>query len=298
MQKIIPHMWFDNQAEEAVKYYVSVFKDSKVGDVARYGEEGAKVSGKPKGTVMTVAFKLEGQDFMALNGGPEFAFSPAISFFVNCETHQEIDELWARLSEGGAVLMEMAEYPFSKRFGWLKDRYGVSWQLNLAARKQKITPFLMFVGKQHGRAEEAMRLYVSLFENSSIVSLDRYGAGEGRAEGTVRHATFTLDGQEFMAIDGLGEHPFTFTPAISIFVDCRTQEEVDRLWEKLSDGGEIMQCGWLNDRFGVSWQIVPSVLRELLQDKDAEKSERVMTALIQMKKIEIEGLKRAYGRSV
>lgn len=160
-QKIIPHLWFDNQAEEAAKFYISIFKNSKIVNVTRYGEAGAEVSGRRKGTVMTVTFQLEGQEFIALNGGPHFTFSPAISFFVNCET----------------------------------------------------------------------------------------------------------------------------------------QEEVDELWEKLSEGGEIEQCGWLKDKYGVSWQIVPTVLGEILQNKDAERSERVMEALLKMKKIDIKTLKQAYESS-
>ena len=159
IQKITPFMWFDDNAEEAARFYTSIFKKSKIIDVTHYGESGAEASGRPKGTVMTVTFELEGQRFMALNGGPIFKFSPAISFLVNCET----------------------------------------------------------------------------------------------------------------------------------------QKEVDDLWEKLSEEGEVEQCGWLKDRFGVSWQIVPSVLSEMIQDKDAEKSEKVMKALIQMKKIDIQSLQKAYA---
>src|SRR5919109_2928546 len=156
MQKITPCLWFDDKAEEAVNFYASVFKNSKIKDITRYGEAGAKAAGRPKGTVMTVTFELEGQEFMALNGGPVFKFSPAISLMVHCET----------------------------------------------------------------------------------------------------------------------------------------QEELDELWEKLSSGGEKGQCGWLTDKYSVSWQIVPAVLGEMLQDKDAERSERVMGALLQMNKLDIETLKR------
>ena len=153
---------------------------------------------------------------------------------------------------------------------------------------QKITPFLWF----DTNAEEAMNLYTSLFKNSKIVSVSRYGeAGPGQA-GTVMTATFTLNGQEFMALNG-GPH-FKFTEAISFFVNCETQEEVDELWENLSEGGEKGQCGWLKDKFGVSWQIVPTALGELLGDKDPEKSKRVMEAMLQMHKIDIETLKQAY----
>ncbi|MBO0796977.1 MAG: VOC family protein, partial [Ktedonobacteraceae bacterium] len=174
MQKINACLWFDDNAEEAVNFYTSMFKRSKVGPVTRYGEEGPGTAGK----VMTVAFQLEGQEFMAVNGGPDFTFTPAISFFVNCETQAEIDELWSRLSEGGSVLMELGAYPFSEKFGWVADKFGVSWQLNLASRAQKINPFFMFVGKQHGKAEEAMRFYTSLFPHASILNIVHYGAGQ------------------------------------------------------------------------------------------------------------------------
>jgi predicted 3-demethylubiquinone-9 3-methyltransferase (glyoxalase superfamily) len=160
MQKITPLLWFDDKAEEAANFYASIFKDSMVGRVTRYGDEAAKASGRPKGSVMTVSFRIEGQEFVALNGGPHFTFSPAISFVVN----------------------------------------------------------------------------------------------------------------------------------------CRTQQEVDELWEKLSAGGEQQQCGWLRDKYGVSWQIVPTVLPELLSDPDPEKSRRVMAAILQMNKLDIETLRRAHGQ--
>ena len=298
MHKIVPCLWFDDQAEEATNFYVSLFQNSRVLNVTRYGEAAAGASGRPKGTVLTVTFQLEGQDFMGLNGGPVFRFTPAVSFFVSCRTRQEIDTLWSRLSEGGTVLMELDSYPFSERFGWLNDRFGVSWELNLKSRAQAIAPALMFVGRQHGRAEEALDLYVSSFPNSAIVYMERWGEGEGEPEGTVKHAVFSLNGQEFMAMENSGDHRFTFTPAISLVVSCQTQEEIDHFWNRLSEGGDeaAQQCGWLQDRFGVSWQIVPTVLDEMLQGKDAARSERVWKALLSMKKLDIEGLRRAYER--
>ena len=153
---------------------------------------------------------------------------------------------------------------------------------------QKITPFLWF----DDQAEQAMNFYTSIFKNSKVVSISRYGEAGPRPKGMVLTATFQLDGQEFVALNGGPE--FTFTPAISFFVHCETQDEVDELWEKLSIGGEKQQCGWLIDKYGVSWQIVPNVLGELLNDPDAEKSSRVMQAMLQMSKIDIAGLKQAY----
>ena len=153
---------------------------------------------------------------------------------------------------------------------------------------QKITPFLWFDGK----AEEAMNFYTSIFKNSKVGKVSRYGEGAPAPSGTVMSATFQLNGQDFIALNG--GPMFTFTPAISFFVNCETQEEIDELWEKLSAGGEKQRCGWLKDKYGLSWQIVPPVLGELLQDKDSQKSKRVMQAMLQMDKIDINKLRKAY----
>jgi len=153
---------------------------------------------------------------------------------------------------------------------------------------QKITPFLWFDGK----AEEAMNFYVSIFKNSKVVNVTRYGEAGPGPKGTVMTAKFELDGQEFVALNGGPQ--FTFTEAISFVVNCATQQEVDEFWEKLSEGGEKSRCGWLKDKYGLSWQVVPTVLVEMLQDKDAEKSKRVMQAMLQMDKLDIKALKQAY----
>ena len=153
---------------------------------------------------------------------------------------------------------------------------------------QKITPFLWFDGK----AEEAMNFYVAIFKNSKILSVTRYGEAGPGPKGTVMTAKFELDGQEFIALNG--GPLFTFTEAISFVVNCETQQEVDELWEKLSEGGQKSRCGWLKDKYGLSWQVVPTALVEMLQDKDAKKSSRVMQAMLQMDKIDIETLRRAY----
>jgi predicted 3-demethylubiquinone-9 3-methyltransferase (glyoxalase superfamily) len=293
--EITPFLWSDNQAEEAANFYASTFTKSKVRIVTRYGEGGAKASGRPQGTVMTVAFQIEGREFTALNGGPAFTFSPAISFFVNCETPEDIDRLWAKLSKGGEVLMELDKYPFSEKYGWIRDRFGVSWQLILPGQKQKIAPCLMFTGEQHRKAEEAIHFYISIFKNSGIIQLERYRAGEG-PEGAVVHAKFALNGQEFTAMDSHANMPLSFNPAISFVVSCVTQEDVDYYWGRLSEGGDekAQQCGWLKDRYGLSWQVVPKALDALLTDPNPEKSRRAWQAMLQMKKIDIEALKKAF----
>lgn len=292
MNKITPFLWFDNQAEEAMNFYVSVFKNSEVHDVNRYGE-GAP---QPEGTVMTASFRLAGQEFTALNGGPAFNFTPAVSFFVGCETEGEVDAVWSALVDGGSVLMEIDKYPFSDKYGWLNDRYGVSWQVILSGEPQSITPFLTFVGDQNGHAEEAITFYTSLFANSRVEQINRYGPGHGEPEDAVVHARFTLAGQPFIAMESSLEHMFSFTEAISFSVLCESQEEVDDLWEKLTDGGEPGQCAWLKDKYGLSWQIVPTALMEMLQDEDPEKSSRVMQAMLKMTKIDIAELCRAYDQ--
>ena len=155
---------------------------------------------------------------------------------------------------------------------------------------QKITPFLWF----DGNAEEAMNLYVSIFKNSKVVSVTRYGEAGPGPKGTVMSATFQLEGQQFYALNGGPQ--YKFTPAISLFVSCETQKEVDELWNKLSAGGHKDRCGWLQDKYGLSWQIIPSVLGKMLGDKDPAKANRVMTAMLQMDKIDIKKLKQAYDQ--
>ena len=294
MNKVIPYLWFDTQAEEAAKFYVSVFKNSRMGDVTRYGPEAATASGQPEGSVMLAEFELEGQQFAALNGGPEFKFSPAVSFFVSNGSAVEIDEMWKKLLAGGKVMMELGKYPFGEKYGWLVDKYGVSWQFYLEEREQKIAPALMFVGENQGKAEEAMKFYSSLFKNSGISFMALYDKTMEGPEGKVAHAKFTLDGYELVAFDSHIQMDYGITPAISLLINCRTQEEVDEFWARLSDGGSTEQCGWLRDKYGVSWQVVPTVLGELMRDKDAARTERVMKAMIGMTKLDIDALKRAY----
>lgn len=290
MQKIVPNLWFDDQAEEAVNFYAAIFENGRVDAISYYGKD----MPLPEGTVLTVAFQLAGCNFTAINGGPEFKFTPAISFFVSCQDEAEMDALWANLLEGGMALMELGPYPFSEKFGWVMDRYGLTWQLILSRTPQSITPYLTFVGEQAGKAEEAMEFYTSLFENSRISHIDRYGKDMGEPEGTVMHARFLLAGQDFAALDSSLDHQFTFTPAISLLINCESQAEVDSFWEKLTEGGSEQPCGWLVDRFGVSWQVIPTRLGTLMSDPDAEKAYRVTQALLQMGKIDIAKLEQAY----
>lgn len=296
-QKIIPHIWFDEQAEEAANHYVSVFADAEIDVITRTNREIAEVAGHPEGAVLTVSFRVADQAFAALNGGPIFELNPAISFFVNCSDAREVDALFDSLAAGGTVLMPLQEYPFSERYAWVQDRFGVTWQLNAAPRAQRVAPCLMFVGAQCGRAEEAMQRYAEIFPQSGMETVVRWEAGEApNTAGTIKHAIFSLAGQEFRAMDSAFDHAFAFNEALSMQVVCETQEEIDHYWECLADGGDpqARRCGWLKDRFGVSWQIVPTVLFDMLNDADPRRVERVSRAFLQMEKFDLDELQRAF----
>jgi predicted 3-demethylubiquinone-9 3-methyltransferase (glyoxalase superfamily) len=300
MARIVPNLWFDDQAGEAAAFYTALFPNSRIGRTTRYGKAGFEFHGQPEGKVMTVEFELEGLKFIGLNGGPIFKFTPAISFLAACRTEAEVDALWGPLSAGGTALMELGAYPFSGRYGWTQDRYGLSWQVMLMDGREiprAITPTLMFVGDVAGRAEEAVRKYAALFPHGRIGEIDRYREGEepDRA-GTVRHAGFSLDGQEFAAMDSARVHGYSFTEAVSLMVVCGTQAEIDHFWDGLSQGGDpaAQRCGWLKDRYGVSWQVVPAVLDGMLRDPDPAKVERVVNAFFQMSKFDIAELQRAF----
>ena len=289
VQKITPFIWFDQQAEAAVNLYTSIFPNSKITSMLRL----------PNGAVMNACFELSGESFLALNGGPMFKLNPSISFFVVCETEAELDNAWQKLLEGGSVMMPLDRYPWAEKYGWLQDPFGLTWQLSLGKLSdvgQKFTPTLMFVGEQHGRAEEALNLYASIFKNAKTDGLMRYGDNDpSGVAGTVQHAQFGLNGHKFMVMDNHGEHHFQFNEALSFVIQCETQSAIDYYWDKLTaDGGVESMCGWLKDKFGVSWQVVPPILSKLLGDPDPVKSQRVMEAMCQMQKLDIAGLVKAH----
>lgn len=294
MHKIRPHLWFDKEAVEAARYYTSIFPGSKVSEVTTLHDT-------PSGDADVVSFELYGQPFMAISAGPLFRFNPSVSFLVRCETGEEVDRLWGRLSPAGRELMPLDSYPFSSRYGWTEDRYGLSWQLMAVNGEdigQRIVPTLMFVGPVCGQAEDAIGLYTSLFPDSKVGEILRYGPGEAPdREGTIRHAGFMLAGQEFAAMDSGLDHDFGFNEAISFLVNCDTQEEIDYYWDGLSAVPEAEQCGWLKDRFGLSWQIVPSAMDKMLRSGSGEQIARVTGAFLQMKKLDIAELQAAYEGS-
>jgi predicted 3-demethylubiquinone-9 3-methyltransferase (glyoxalase superfamily) len=293
MQKIKPCLWFMDNAEEAAAFYTSLFPNSKITSATKYNAESAAASGQPENSAMSVFFELSGQTFMALNGGPAYKHTPAVSLFVSCNDEKEIDSLFASLADGGFVLMELGEYPFAKKYAWVSDRFGVSWQLILAPREQKISPCLMFTGDNVGKAKQAMEFYISLFPDSKIEMAHFYGPGEPQPEGLVAHGSFVLDGLHFVAMDSAMAHKFEISSAISFMISCGSQAEIDRYWSTFSEGGAPGQCGWLNDKYGVAWQIIPSMLDEILKTGDDEKRHRTMDALLGMTKLDIAELRNA-----
>ena len=293
MQKITPHLWLDRRSRDALAFYAGAFENSRVIRSATLGNT-------PSGSVEIVILQLAGQTFQFLLAGPEFKFTPAVSFLVSCATTAEAEALWKRFSEGGQVLMPFASYPFSELYGWCQDRHGLSWQVMFVSGReiqQKITPMLMFIGANCGRAEEAILFYTSLFPDSAVGHLVRYGAGEiPETEGTVKYGAFSLAGQNFVVMDSARAHPFAFNEAISLMVRCNNQQEVDRLWTALSADPRAEQCGWLKDRYGLSWQIVPRVMDDMMQRGTPEQMARVTQAFLKMKKFDIATLQRAFDK--
>jgi predicted 3-demethylubiquinone-9 3-methyltransferase (glyoxalase superfamily) len=298
MQKITPHLWFDKEAREAAEFYTSLFPDSKVTSITTLHDT-------PSGDTDIVSFELADQPFMAISAGPLFKFNPSVSFVVNFDpsrdrnARENIDALWERLSQGGTTLMPLDKYPFSERYGWVQDKYGLSWQLILSnpegEERPFIVPSLMFVGEVAGKAEEAINFYLSVFKDSKMGALIRYGAGqEPDKEGTVMFADFMLEGQWFAATDSGREHNFAFNEAISFLVNCNTQEEIDYYWSKLSAVPESEQCGWLKDQYGLSWQISSAAMQEMLTKGSREQVDRVTQAFLPMKKLDIKKLEEAF----
>jgi len=298
MQKIIPHLWFDKEAKEAAEFYTSVFNDSKVTNIISLHDT-------PSGDCDVVSFKLCGQPFMAISAGPLFKFNPSVSFIVNFDpsrkkdARENIDVAWEKLLAGGTVLMPIQEYPFSKRYGWIQDKYGLSWQLILTGpegeERPEIAPSLLFVGDVYGKVEEAINFYLSVFKDSKMGTIVRYGAGqEPDKEGAIMFADFKLLDLWFAAMESAHDHKFAFNEAVSFIVNCEDQKEIDYYRENLSAVSESEQCGWLKDKFGISWQIVPAVMDEMMQRGSPEQIARVTQAFLKMKKFDIEELQRAY----
>ncbi len=299
MKKITPHLWFDKEAKEAAEFYTSIFPDSKITHIAT-------LHNTPSGDCDTVSFELSGQPFMAISAGPFFTPNPSISFMVNFDpsrdknAEENLEKLWEKLADGGQPLMPLDTYPFSKRYGWIQDKYGISWQLILTnpngEERPFILPFLLFVGDVVGKTEEAIKFYTSVFKNAKQGNIVRYPKGmDPEKEGNVMFADFKIEDSWLAAMESGQEHKFQFNEAISLLIPCENQEEIDYYWEKLSAVPEAEQCGWLKDKYGVSWQVFPIQMGEMMQKGTPEQIDRVTQAFLPMKKFDIQKLQEAYN---
>lgn len=273
---IMTSLWFDKQAKEAFTFYQSVFTDVQL------------ISENP----FTVNYTLAGKRFMHLNGGPDYKINPSISFYYNVENEAEIDRIWASLTEGGKVMMPLNTYPWSSKYGWVADRFGVNWQLMLDhVSGDKVYPNMMFTGGNNGKAAEAIAFYTSIFPNSKSIIQSPYGEGGADVASHLNYAQFTLNNQVFGAMDSSHMHEFTFNEGVSHVIVVDTQEEIDTYWDQLTTGGSPGKCGWLKDKYGVSWQIVPSCLGKFMSNP--ETAPKATYAFLQMSKFIITDLEKA-----
>lgn len=279
-EKITPCLWFNGQAKEAAALYCSVFTNAKV------------TSQSP----IVTSIEVSGQSITLLDGGPMYQPNASISFYYICEKQEDVDRIWNAFTKGGRVMMPLDEYPWAKKYGWITDKYGVSWQVavgKISDVGQRITPCLTFTGKQYGRAEEAIEYYTSIFKGSTVDGILRYGNNElPDQEGKVKHAQLALNNQKFMLMESAQPHNFMFSEGVSLTVHCETQDEIDYYWQKLTErGGEESMCGWLKDKFGVSWQIIPTVLSKVMSDP--AKARKAAQAFMAMRKLNIEQIVQA-----
>ncbi|MDF2606891.1 MAG: hypothetical protein K0S34_1086 [Bacillales bacterium] len=290
MQKLIPHLWFDKEAVEAAKWYVSLFENSRIMNIGT-------IPDTPSGDAEIVDFQIANVRFNAISAGPYFKFNPSVSLMVSCSTKDEVNYLYENLSTGGTDLMPLSEYPFSKWYTWVQDKYGLSWQLMLVdniEEHQRIRPVLLFTRDVCGRAEEAVNYYMSVFENARKGFFNYYGVGEAvdsRAKTNYGEVNI-LDTQMIVMDHGFGGD-FTFNEAFSFMVVCDNQSEIDYYWDKLSFVPEAEQCGWVKDQFGLSWQITPANMNDVLMKGSKEEVKRVTEAFLKMKNFDLAAIEKA-----
>ncbi|MES2276593.1 MAG: VOC family protein [Bacteroidota bacterium] len=295
MSPIKPHLWFDSQAKEAAEFYTTLLPESAVTYVNQ-------LHNTPSGDCDIVKFTLAGQSFMAISAGPLFQFNPSISFMVHFDTAEQIDEVWNKLGDGGKVMMALDKYPFSERYGWLADKYGVSWQLMIrnpeGAPKSVIVPSLMFTEAMAGKADEAISFYCSVFKASKrgTTAPRPQDMGPDKA-GTLMYADFYINNTWLAAMDSAQPHGFVFNEAVSLLISCENQEEIDYYFTALSADPKSEQCGWLKDKYGVSWQVTSTLMEEVFRNGTREQIDRVTQAFMPMKKIDLAVLQRAYDGS-
>lgn len=277
---IYPCLTLKGKVAEAADFYISTFGDGQIVQTSPF----------------VIQIELSGQKFMLLNDGPTALPNPSVSFMVIVHSDEEIEGFWNNLTEGGKVLMPLDSYPWSAKYGWVQDKFGVSWQLYTSDQGnqplQKFNPTLMFTGDVAGKAAEAVHFYSHLFPKSKIEGILKYSEGEGDNTAFVKHAQFIINDFVAMAMDSSANHGFGFNDAISLVVECEDQEEIDKYWNELTaNGGHEVACGWLTDKYGFSWQIIPKGLGKLITDP--ERGQRAMGALMKMKKLIIAELENA-----
>ncbi|MDN5298477.1 MAG: hypothetical protein PWP51_1030 [Clostridiales bacterium] len=292
IQKIVPHLWFDKEAYEAATFYTGIFHRSAITDVATLKDT-------PSGDAETVRFELAGMTFGAISAGLYFQFNPSISFMVLCADKTRITAIWEQLIEGGDALMPLDAYPFSPWYGWLSDKYGVTWQIMLdeTVKLEQIKMSFLFSQDSCGKAEQAAEYYASVFDGSEVRFISHYNVGEAPAkEAKANYIDFVLNGQPFVGMDNGYDVDYGFNEAISLMVMCEDQKEIDYYWQALSAVPEAEQCGWLKDQFGVSWQIVPRVMDDWMREGTPEAIARMTQCFLKMKKLDIAAIDAARGR--
>mgnify|MGYP002146417223 CR=1 FL=1 len=288
----------DNRALEMAEYYTSIFADSQITTQWLYDEANPHLPGSKKWDVMIVEFTLMWVSFATLNGGPYFHIDPSISFFVNSSDTEEIQRLWDALSEWWRALMPIGNYPWSERYGWIEDKYGVSWQIfhKSECSWQRILPCLAFTQEKVGKAEEAMNHYSHIFANSGVDFISKYEKWEnGGVEWSIKHAQFHIGDFSMCAMDASGPHTFDFSCAVSFMVNCKNQEELDLYYGELSAFPEAEMCWWISDKYGVSWQLIPKNFTEYMGSDDADKKSKLMKGVMEMKRLSWESIKKAYN---
>lgn len=295
MQKIIPHLWFDTQSKEAAEFYTSIFPNSQVNKVTT-------LRGTPSGDCDVVTFSLMGHDFQSISAGPYFSFNPSISFMVSLQSAEIIDQVWEQLMAGGKALMPLDKYSFAEKYGWVQDKFGLTWQLTLADSdsepRSTIMPSLIFVGDVWGKAAAARDFYVSVFKDSEMGMTANYPEGmEPDKPDTLMYADFKLFQNWFAVMDSAREHGYAFNEAVSLIINCETQEELDFYWKQLSAEPEAEQCGWLKDKYGVSWQVVPSQMQTLMESGTQAQVNAMTKTFLPMKKQEIAPILQAFESS-
>jgi len=298
MLPIKPHLWFDQDAKQAAEFYATLMPNSTVNYVSHFP--------MPGGECEAVEFTVAGQSFLGISNSHKLGINPSISFMINFDPSRDpdaakhIDEVWSKLIGNGKIMMPLDHYPFSERYGWVADKHGVSWQLILTnpsgEERPVIVPSLMFTQPVAGKADEAISFYCSIFKDGKRGNTAPRPEDMGPDKaGTLMYADFYIDKTWLAAMDSAHQHGFGFNDAVSLLIPCETQEEIDYYWTALSADGETGQCGWLKDKYGLSWQVASTVMFDALRNGSPEQIARITEVFMTMGKVDIETLQRVYN---